>query len=165
MKQKNVPVTEKITKVWERTGDKSPNELIKEMAEIEKPYKPKENIDTLCSPNDRKIIETAHDVADKILKKKNCLYDCTFASIAQEITDLHDKKNHDYGDAAYQSYLDFGLISYVIRLGDKYNRLKSLTKPGATMEVKEESIVDTLKDLAAYSIMAIEALRRENLNK
>ena len=39
------------------------------------------------------------------------------------------------------------------------NRLKSLMKPGVEQEVKNESIEDTLMDLAAYAIMAIESLR------
>ena len=72
--------------------------------------------------------------------------------------DLHAKKNKDYGNAAHQSYKEFGITSYVIRLNDKLNRLKALTKPGATMKVQDESIIDTLKDLAAYAIMAIESL-------
>ena len=56
-------------------------------------------------------------------------------------------------------YKEFGLISYVIRLNDKMKRLKSLTKPGVEQEVKSESIEDTLMDLAAYAIMAIESVR------
>ena len=82
----------------------------------------------------------------------------SFETIALELIDLHNRKNNDYGNAAHQSYKEFGIISYVIRLNDKLNRLKSLTKPGATMKVQDESIIDTLKDLAAYAIMAIESL-------
>ena len=82
----------------------------------------------------------------------------TFEDIAKELVELHRRKNNDYGDAAHQSYKEFGITSYVIRLNDKMNRLKALTKPGATMKVQDESIIDTLKDLAAYAIMAIESL-------
>ena len=84
----------------------------------------------------------------------------TFDGIARDICELHARKNADYGDAAYESYKDFGIISYVIRLGDKYRRLKTLTSPGYEQKVKDESIEDTLKDLAAYSIMALEALKK-----
>ena len=84
-----------------------------------------------------------------------------FDTIAKDICDLHRKKNNDYGDAAYESYKDFGLVSYVIRLGDKYRRLQSLTSPGKEQLVKSESIEDTLKDLAAYAIMAIEAINKK----
>ena len=82
-----------------------------------------------------------------------------FDGILDELKDLHARKNNDYGNAAHESYKEFGLISYVIRLNDKMKRLKSLTKPGVEQEVKSESIEDTLMDLAAYAIMAIESLR------
>ena len=82
-----------------------------------------------------------------------------FDGICRDLMALHARKNKDYGNAAHESYKEFGLISYVIRLNDKMNRLKSLTKPGVEQEVKSESIEDTLMDLAAYAIMAIESLR------
>ena len=82
-----------------------------------------------------------------------------FDRICQDLMALHARKNKDYGNAADASYREFGLVSYVIRLNDKMNRLKSLTKPGVEQEVKGESIEDTLMDLAAYAIMAIESLR------
>ena len=82
-----------------------------------------------------------------------------FNGICRDLMALHARKNNDYGNAAHESYKEFGLISYVIRLNDKMKRLKSLTKPGSKQEVKSESIEDTLMDLAAYSIMAIESLR------
>lgn len=82
-----------------------------------------------------------------------------FNGICRDLMSLHARKNKDYGNAAHESYKEFGLISYVIRLNDKMKRLKSLTKPGAEQEVKDESIEDTLMDLAAYAIMAIESLR------
>lgn len=82
-----------------------------------------------------------------------------FDGIIDELKALHTKKNHDYGNAAHESYKEFGLISYIIRLNDKMKRLKSLTKPGVDIAVNDESIEDTLMDLAAYAIMAIESLR------
>jgi hypothetical protein len=82
-----------------------------------------------------------------------------FDGICQDLMALHARKNNDYGNAAHESYKEFGLISYVIRLNDKMKRLKSLTKPGAEQKVKSESIEDTLMDLAAYAIMAVESLR------
>lgn len=80
----------------------------------------------------------------------------TFESIVSEITELHEKKNRDYGNAFHDSYEEFGMITAVIRLNDKMNRLKSLVRNGKA-EVNE-SIRDTLIDLAAYAIMTIEEL-------
>ena len=59
-----------------------------------------------------------------------------FDGICRDLMALHARKNKDYGNAAHESYKEFGLISYVIRLNDKMKRLKSLTKPGVEQEVK-----------------------------
>lgn len=90
---------------------------------------------------------------------EECVIPGDFDGICKDLMALHARKNKDYGNAAHESYKEFGLISYVIRLNDKMKRLKSLTKPGVEQEVKSESIEDTLMDLAAYAIMAIESLR------
>ena len=82
-----------------------------------------------------------------------------FDGICQEMMELHRKKNNDYGNAAQRSFEKFGIISYVMRLGDKMNRLETLTDPNVEQKVKGEKIEDTLMDLAAYAIMAIESLR------
>ena len=82
-----------------------------------------------------------------------------FDGICRDLMALHARKNNDYGNAAHESYKEFGLISYVIRLNDKMKRLKTLTKPGIAQKVTSESIEDTLMDLAAYAIMAIESMR------
>ena len=90
---------------------------------------------------------------------EECEVPCDFDGICRDLMTLHARKNKDYGNAAHESYKEFGLISYVIRLNDKMKRLKSLTRPGVDIGVKDESIEDTLMDLAAYAIMAIESLR------
>ena len=41
-----------------------------------------------------------------------------------------------------------------VRISDKLNRLDSLTAPGREAQVKEETVLDTLLDLASYAIMA-----------
>ena len=92
-------------------------------------------------------------------KDNDAVFPGDFDGICRDLMALHARKNKDYGNAADASYREFGLVSYVIRLNDKMNRLKSLTKPGVEQEVKGESIEDTLMDLAAYAIMAIESLR------
>lgn len=81
--------------------------------------------------------------------------------LCEEIHDLCTRKNKDYGSSAHDSYIDFGIISYVIRLSDKINRLKNLVK-SKEQKVKDESIEDTLKDLANYSLLALADLRMEN---
>lgn len=74
--------------------------------------------------------------------------------ICKMLTELYSKKNHDYGNSFTELYNKFGLVSVVIRLSDKLNRLKQLSS-GKEQKVNDESIRDTLIDLANYSIMAI----------
>ena len=62
------------------------------------------------------------------------------ADICKEINTLYAKKNHDYGDR--------------IRLGDKLARFNTLTKSGG-QQVNDESVRDTLIDLANYAIMTV----------
>lgn len=75
------------------------------------------------------------------------------AQICKELNELYARKNADYGDSFGKSFLEYGLTMACIRLEDKLNRIKSLTKQAA--QVSDESIVDTLMDLANYSIMTL----------
>ena len=63
---------------------------------------------------------------------------------------LFTRKNKDYGDA----FANFGTVGVIVRMGDKINRLSSVTKNKISL-VKNESIRDTLIDLHNYSAMAI----------
>ena len=82
-----------------------------------------------------------------------------FVSICKEMTELYDLKNMDYGDSFGKSFEEWGMTMPYIRLTDKLNRLCSLTK-NFSQRVQDESIEDTLKDLANYSIMTLIELRR-----
>lgn len=76
------------------------------------------------------------------------------AKICDEMNKLYEQKNKDYGDSFSKSFEEYGLTMPCIRLEDKLNRLKSFNKNGS-LQVKDESIVDTLKDLANYAIMTV----------
>lgn len=84
-----------------------------------------------------------------------------FDHITQELSQTYRKKNHDYGNSFSNSFKEFGLISSVVRLSDKMERLKSFAKlcPEA-MRVKDESVQDTLLDMANYAIMTVIELRK-----
>ena len=85
-------------------------------------------------------------------------------AICQELNDLYDRKNRDYGDSYHESWLDFGLPMADIRLGDKFRRLKSFAK-NHEMLVKDESVRDTLMDMANYAIMTIMEIDRAKEEK
>lgn len=74
--------------------------------------------------------------------------------ICEEINDLYARKNHDYGDSFHQTFVEEGMAMARIRLGDKFNRFKTLSLSGE-QKVDDESIRDTLIDLANYAIMTV----------
>ena len=76
-----------------------------------------------------------------------------FTEITSNMAKTYADKNHDYGNSFEQSLDKFGLVASVVRLGDKMNRIESLTKKEA--QVKDESIKDTLLDMANYAIMTV----------
>lgn len=74
--------------------------------------------------------------------------------VCEEINDLYARKNHDYGDSFHQTFVEEGVAIARIRLGDKFNRFKTLSRSG-DQKVVDESIRDTLIDLANYAIMTV----------
>lgn len=73
--------------------------------------------------------------------------------ICKTLNELYERKNADYGDAFAKSFTEYGLVMPCMRLEDKLNRLKTLRKQEA--QVSNESIEDTLMDLANYAIMTL----------
>ena len=82
-----------------------------------------------------------------------------FESTCANIINLYAKKNHDYGDSFNKGMKDIGLAYGIGRLYDKMNRIVNLLKVDA--EIKDESIKDTLLDLACYAIMNYNYLNKE----
>lgn len=76
------------------------------------------------------------------------------AEICKEINNLYERKNHDYGDSFHQTFVEEGMAMARIRLGDKFSRFKTLSRSGE-QKVNDESIRDTLIDLANYAIMTV----------
>ena len=63
------------------------------------------------------------------------------------------KKNSDYGNSFEESLDKHGIVASVVRMGDKMNRLESLTDDSKTQQVGSESLLDTLEDLSNYAAM------------
>jgi hypothetical protein len=70
--------------------------------------------------------------------------------VQNEGLELFKTKNTDYGDA----FANYGPIGVIVRMGDKIQRLVSVTNNGINL-VNTESIRDTLIDLHNYSAMAV----------
>ena len=83
-----------------------------------------------------------------------------FQSVLREIAELHDAKQHDYGRDAdpfanIRASEEFGIPAWlgaVLRGNDKMSRLKTFTQK---QTLKNESVEDSLKDLAVYALIAL----------
>jgi len=78
--------------------------------------------------------------------------------VQQEALCLFKQKNSDYGDA----FANYGPIGVIVRMGDKIQRLVSVTNSGIRL-VNNESIRDTLIDLHNYAAMAIMLIDENNM--
>lgn len=81
-------------------------------------------------------------------------------NVCSKLNQIYQKKNEDYGDSFSKSMAEYGMTMPCIRLEDKLNRLKSLTIGNKTRQVNDESIEDTLLDLANYAIMTVMELKK-----
>lgn len=76
-----------------------------------------------------------------------------FTEITNNMAKTYAAKNHDYGNSFDKSLDKFGVVASIVRMGDKMNRIESLTNKEA--KVNDESVKDTLLDLANYAIMTV----------
>ena len=78
-------------------------------------------------------------------------------TVHDEALELFRKKNSDYGD----SFATYGTVGVIVRMGDKIQRLISVSKKGVAL-VDNESLRDTLIDLHNYAAMGIMLLDEQN---
>jgi hypothetical protein len=123
------------------------------------------------------IIDKLEHIANELpLEKADPLYDLMlelgelidtrvgpFIDITDSLTEIYQAKNQDYGNSFEKTLDRFGLVASIIRLSDKMNRIESLSQTKA--KVKDESIEDTLLDLANYAIMTVIWLRKNRINE
>lgn len=90
---------------------------------------------------------------DKIQRHKELL---------DSLHELYVIKNHDYGDSVHDTYMKYGITSFLVRLEDKLNRARTISKKEQL--VKDEKIKDTLLDMANYAILAVLELEGDTEN-
>jgi hypothetical protein len=74
--------------------------------------------------------------------------------ICEKLNNIYKAKNADYGDSFAKVRKELGQTVTLVRLSDKLERLKKLMLKGE-QQVVDESIEDTLIDLANYAIMEL----------
>ena len=74
--------------------------------------------------------------------------------ICQGLNSVYQRKNERYGDSFAKLRKELGYDSILFRVGDKYHRLQQLLR-NPWLSHEDESIDDTLMDLANYCIMEL----------
>ena len=81
--------------------------------------------------------------------------------VCEKLNEIYTQKNRAYGNSFGETYADLGIVSAVTRMSDKFNRLKTLAKD-KDIPQGDESIADTLLDLANYAIMTYMEVMRDD---
>ena len=116
----------------------------------------------LCKDDERAREQVKKTLSDGLKEMTGSdTHKATFESVLDEMKELHAKKDKDYGSAFHKSFEEFGVTAGVVRLNDKMERVKSLVKNGK-VEVKDESLLDTLKDMASYAVMLYVELKNKD---
>lgn len=88
-----------------------------------------------------------------------------FKKITEKMYEVYKAKNADYGDSFNITRNEYP-NAILIRLQDKFLRLKQLYRNNFKANVQNESVKDTLMDMANYCILELIAItEQENINK
>ena len=74
--------------------------------------------------------------------------------ICKGLNELYALKNKKYGNSFSKTFQEYGPAMLCIRLDDKLQRAKQMLLKGEP-GTDDESVIDTLRDLANYAIMGI----------
>jgi len=80
-----------------------------------------------------------------------------FADITKEMLDLTTKKSNDYAsdEDPFANFRTFGELGILVRMSDKFARLKTALYDRKDMAVSDETAEDTILDLATYAILLL----------
>jgi hypothetical protein len=91
-------------------------------------------------------------------------YLAAFQEATRDMLAITSKKNNDYGGPVdpWKNFRDFGEVGIVVRMSDKFARIKTALVEKRDFEVADETIEDTLLDLANYAIICLLYHRSEH---
>lgn len=87
----------------------------------------------------------------------------TFDKLCDNLKEVHAAKNADYGNSWVKHLMKYGLRPFTMRVSEKVNRIDAIIDNGKAF-VKDESIKDTLIDIAAYALMTAAELEDDKDN-
>lgn len=109
-------------------------------------------------------MRTLNNCVDDSLIDENVV---SFRDIQDKLVKIYAKKNHDYGDSFNEGCNELGVGYAFSRIFDKTKRFQTLAKGimnnNLSIEVQDETIEDTIMDLANYCMMYL-AWRDKNVS-
>jgi len=90
-----------------------------------------------------------------------------FIALTKQLCEIHMKKSHDYGHnnqplANFEESVRFGVRPFtgiMLRMNDKMIRIQNFIDKG---NLQNESVGDSLLDIAAYALLGIIQLQKES---
>ena len=99
-------------------------------------------------------MRTLNNCVDDSLIDENVV---SFRDIQDKLVKIYAKKNHDYGDSFNEGCNELGVGYAFSRIFDKTKRFQTLAKGimnnNLSIEVQDETMEDTIMDLANYCMM------------
>lgn len=80
-----------------------------------------------------------------------------FYSMLARMREITQKKNNDYGGAEdpFKNFREFGELGILVRMSDKWARIKTALKEKRELQVADESVEDTILDLSIYCLLLL----------
>ena len=113
-----------------------------------------------CNFTVKELNLLTEEETEELMPKTKNQRNPAFHSLLERIADLHDSKNHDYGEdgdalSNLRGCSRMGLHptqGIAVRLQDKMSRIETFFSKG---KLKNESLKDSFLDMAIYSLLAI----------
>jgi hypothetical protein len=71
-----------------------------------------------------------------------------YRKVFRECQEISEKKSADYGTGNLTRH---GIQGIIIRMSDKMSRLENMIKPNYQMQITDETLEDTAKDMINYA--------------
>ena len=84
-------------------------------------------------------------------------YQQEFKRCLESMWEITSAKNNDYAteEDPFRNFREFGELGFLVRMSDKWARIKSALYEKRELKVADERIEDTLLDLANYCVLLI----------
>ncbi len=80
-----------------------------------------------------------------------------FQALTAKMLEITTKKNNDYGGHTdpFKNFRDFEELGILVRMSDKFARLRTALAEKREFQVSDETVEDTALDLANYALLLI----------